>query len=204
MAKKAATPATITLKHLAAALAEEHDLSKKAAEAKRALESAGAGGRQHAAVAGCRRDSRGAARRRRSARRRSSLLPLIEDEPAADHELLTVVEHRGPAGPVGAVTSLHELALEVASPLAPGATQELARVRQAILLLLGPALHEPEGGRVPERGGPAQSQQHLVALGETEELCEALAHHPGVGAQPRILPNSNCSLPSRSARRFCW
>ena len=33
MAKKAATPVTITLKHLAAALAEEHDLSKKAAEA---------------------------------------------------------------------------------------------------------------------------------------------------------------------------
>ena len=33
MAKKAATPATITLKHLAAALAEEQDLSKKAAEA---------------------------------------------------------------------------------------------------------------------------------------------------------------------------
>ena len=33
MAKKAATPSTITLKHLAAALAEEHDLSKKAAEA---------------------------------------------------------------------------------------------------------------------------------------------------------------------------
>ena len=33
MAKKAATPATITLKHLAAALAEEHDLSKKATEA---------------------------------------------------------------------------------------------------------------------------------------------------------------------------
>ena len=33
MAKKAAAPATITLKHLAAALAEEHDLSKKAAEA---------------------------------------------------------------------------------------------------------------------------------------------------------------------------
>ena len=33
MAKKAATPAIITLKHLAAALAEEHDLSKKAAEA---------------------------------------------------------------------------------------------------------------------------------------------------------------------------
>ena len=33
MAKKAATTATITLKHLAAALAEEHDLSKKAAEA---------------------------------------------------------------------------------------------------------------------------------------------------------------------------
>ena len=33
MAKKAATPATITLKHLAAAIAEEHDLSKKAAEA---------------------------------------------------------------------------------------------------------------------------------------------------------------------------
>ncbi|MEH2518077.1 DNA-binding protein HU-beta [Bradyrhizobium sp. AZCC 1610] len=33
MAKKAATPATVTLKHLAAALAEEHDLSKKAAEA---------------------------------------------------------------------------------------------------------------------------------------------------------------------------
>ena len=33
MAKKAATPATITLKHLAAVLAEEHDLSKKAAEA---------------------------------------------------------------------------------------------------------------------------------------------------------------------------
>ena len=33
MAKKAATPATITLKHLAAALADEHELSKKAAEA---------------------------------------------------------------------------------------------------------------------------------------------------------------------------
>ena len=33
MAKKAASPATITLKHLAAALAEEHELSKKAAEA---------------------------------------------------------------------------------------------------------------------------------------------------------------------------
>ena len=33
MAKKAAAPATITLKHLAADLAEEHDLSKKAAEA---------------------------------------------------------------------------------------------------------------------------------------------------------------------------
>ncbi len=33
MAKKAAAPATITLKHLAAALAEEHALSKKAAEA---------------------------------------------------------------------------------------------------------------------------------------------------------------------------
>ena len=32
MAKKAATPATITLKHLAAALAEEHELSKKTAE----------------------------------------------------------------------------------------------------------------------------------------------------------------------------
>ena len=33
MAKKAATPATVTLKHLAAALAEEHELSKKQAEA---------------------------------------------------------------------------------------------------------------------------------------------------------------------------
>ncbi|NOJ49456.1 HU family DNA-binding protein [Bradyrhizobium archetypum] len=33
MAKKAAAPATITLKHLAADLAEEHELSKKAAEA---------------------------------------------------------------------------------------------------------------------------------------------------------------------------
>ena len=33
MAKKAATPTTITLKHLAAALAEEHELSKKQAEA---------------------------------------------------------------------------------------------------------------------------------------------------------------------------
>ena len=33
MAKKTATPATITLKHLAAALAEEHELSKKTAEA---------------------------------------------------------------------------------------------------------------------------------------------------------------------------
>ena len=33
MAKKAATPATVTLKHLAASLAEEHELSKKAAEA---------------------------------------------------------------------------------------------------------------------------------------------------------------------------
>ena len=32
MAKKAATPATITLKHLAAALSEEHELSKKSAE----------------------------------------------------------------------------------------------------------------------------------------------------------------------------
>ncbi len=33
MAKKAATPATITLKHLAAAIAEEQELSKKQAEA---------------------------------------------------------------------------------------------------------------------------------------------------------------------------
>ena len=33
MAKKVATPATITLKHLAAALSEEHELSKKSAEA---------------------------------------------------------------------------------------------------------------------------------------------------------------------------
>ncbi|XIA63054.1 HU family DNA-binding protein [Bradyrhizobium sp. TZ2] len=33
MAKKAATPATVTLKHLAAALADDHELSKKAAEA---------------------------------------------------------------------------------------------------------------------------------------------------------------------------
>lgn len=32
-AKKSATPATVTLKHLAAALAEEHETSKKAAEA---------------------------------------------------------------------------------------------------------------------------------------------------------------------------
>ena len=33
MAKKSATPATVTLKHLAAALSEEHELSKKSAEA---------------------------------------------------------------------------------------------------------------------------------------------------------------------------
>jgi len=33
MAKKAATPSTITLKHLAAALAEEHEMSKKQTEA---------------------------------------------------------------------------------------------------------------------------------------------------------------------------
>ena len=33
MAKKAATPTTVTLKHLAAALSEEHELSKKSAEA---------------------------------------------------------------------------------------------------------------------------------------------------------------------------
>jgi DNA-binding protein HU-beta len=33
MAKKAATPATITLKHLAAAVAEDQDMSKKQAEA---------------------------------------------------------------------------------------------------------------------------------------------------------------------------
>ena len=33
MAKKAATPATITLKHLAAAIAEEHQMSKKQGEA---------------------------------------------------------------------------------------------------------------------------------------------------------------------------
>ena len=32
MAKKAATPATITLKHLAAAIAEDQELSKKQAE----------------------------------------------------------------------------------------------------------------------------------------------------------------------------
>lgn len=32
MAKKAATPATITLKHLAAAIAEDQDMSKKQAE----------------------------------------------------------------------------------------------------------------------------------------------------------------------------
>jgi len=33
MAKKAASPATVTLKHLAAALADDHEVSKKAAEA---------------------------------------------------------------------------------------------------------------------------------------------------------------------------
>ena len=33
MAKKAATPTTVTLKHLAAALSEEHELSKKQTEA---------------------------------------------------------------------------------------------------------------------------------------------------------------------------
>jgi DNA-binding protein HU-beta len=33
MAKKAATQTTVTLKHLAAALADEHELSKKSAEA---------------------------------------------------------------------------------------------------------------------------------------------------------------------------
>ena len=33
MAKKPASPVTITLKHLAAALAEDHELSKKASEA---------------------------------------------------------------------------------------------------------------------------------------------------------------------------
>lgn len=33
MAKKAATPSTVTLKHLAAALADDHELSKKATEA---------------------------------------------------------------------------------------------------------------------------------------------------------------------------
>ena len=32
MAKKAATPATVTLKHLAAAIAEDQDMSKKQAE----------------------------------------------------------------------------------------------------------------------------------------------------------------------------
>ena len=32
MAKKAASPATVTLKHLAAALSEEHELSKKQTE----------------------------------------------------------------------------------------------------------------------------------------------------------------------------
>jgi DNA-binding protein HU-beta len=33
MAKKAATPTTVTLKHIAATLAEDHELSKKTAEA---------------------------------------------------------------------------------------------------------------------------------------------------------------------------
>ncbi len=33
MAKKAVTPTTVTLKHIAATLAEEHELSKKTAEA---------------------------------------------------------------------------------------------------------------------------------------------------------------------------
>jgi DNA-binding protein HU-beta len=33
MAKKAATPTTVTLKHLAAAIAEEHEMSKKQTEA---------------------------------------------------------------------------------------------------------------------------------------------------------------------------
>jgi DNA-binding protein HU-beta len=33
MAKKATTPTTVTLKHLAAAMAEDHELSKKTAEA---------------------------------------------------------------------------------------------------------------------------------------------------------------------------
>src|SRR5690606_10053277 len=40
--------------------------------------------------------------------------------------------------------------------------------------VLGPALHETTGGDVPEGGGAAVAEDHLIALGEGEQLGEAL------------------------------
>ena len=41
--------------------------------------------------------------------------------------------------------------------------------------MLGLLLHEAEGCNIPERGGTADAEDNLVALGRAEELAEALA-----------------------------
>jgi hypothetical protein len=42
--------------------------------------------------------------------------------------------------------------------------------------VLGAVAHQAEGGDVPEGGGPAVAQDDLVALGEAEQVGDALAH----------------------------
>ena len=41
--------------------------------------------------------------------------------------------------------------------------------------MLGALLDDAEGGRVPEQGAAAGAEQHLVAVGEREQLGEPLA-----------------------------
>ena len=84
--------------------------------------------------------------------------------------------------------------------------------------VLAALVDEPEGGGVPEAGGAAVAEQHLVAVGEGEQLGEPVAQrthlelHAGlavggaevVAARPRPAPPPPRGAPwtgrSRSAR----
>ena len=50
--------------------------------------------------------------------------------------------------------------------------------------VLGPAVDQPERGGVPERGAAAVAEQHLVAVGEREEVGETGADAADDGAHP--------------------
>ena len=52
--------------------------------------------------------------------------------------------------------------------------------------VLAPPIDEPERGGVPEGGGPAVAEQHLVAVGQGEELGQAVAERPDLELHPRL------------------